>query len=109
MNPEQLRSAISDTFDGRDFARMKYLTLWWLHGFINVFTERLRPLLPWEVTLPGTHRLPFRIVMRRRPLGYWVAHWVGVPAVLLLLALLGNLSAFVLTAVLAGFGVDVLF
>ncbi|HHS83548.1 MAG TPA: hypothetical protein ENK38_01285 [Gammaproteobacteria bacterium] len=76
VNPEQLRAAISDAFHGHDWLRLGYLTLWWLHALTNVASERLRPLLPWEVPFFVLDRNPYRFKWKRRPVGYWVAKLV---------------------------------
>lgn len=92
MNPEEIRDAVSETFDGRDAARLWFLTLLWLHGWVNVFSDALKKVFPWEVTLVGLKRTPYRLETMRRPVGYWLAKPVSVVVLLFLFGALGELS-----------------
>jgi len=92
MNPEQLRKLISESFEGRDGARLGYLTLWWLDAFVNVFSERLKKLLPFPMWGIGTDSHPFKLKFRKRPAGYWAAHVLAPIAILFLFGALGEIS-----------------
>jgi len=98
MAPEQLRDAISETFRGKDGARVLFTLLALIHSLVNVASERLRPLLPWEVWFIGNDRNPFRLRFRKRPLGYFLAKLVTFVFLLFVLAFLGEVSRNIVEA-----------
>lgn len=89
---EALRKGVFNVFEGHDAARLWFLTLLWLHGWVNVFSEALKKVFPWEVTLFGLKRTPYRLAKMRRPVGYWLAKPVSVIVLLFLFGALGELS-----------------
>jgi len=97
MNPEQLRKLIAESFDGRDGARLGYLTLWWLHAFVNVFSGRLKKVLPFPMWFIGTDSHPFKLKFRKRPAGYWAAHVFAPIVLLFLFGALGEISRRIIT------------
>ena len=77
-------------------------------AIVDLFVEPLKAGFPFL--------LPFgrpdnRVFWKRvnKPLGYYLGHLVGVPAMLVFFMVLGYLSGFVFTIALAIFGVDVTF
>ena len=96
MDTEDLRKRISETFGDKFILRLAYMTLWWLHSWINAFSEPLKKVLPMQVWFIGTDRNPFRLKFRKRPLGYWVAHVVGPIVLLFILSALGKVSTYLL-------------
>ena len=100
MTPEELRKEISLTFRGRDWERVGYLTLWWIHGLTNAFSEPLKKVLPWEVWFIGTDRNPLRLKLRKRPVGYWFAKIVTIFVLLFGFGFLGEISRAIVLALL---------
>ena len=96
MKPEQIRDAISETFRGKDGARVLFTLLAMLHAITNVFSERLRPLFPFEVPFFVLDRNPYKFKWKRKPFWYFLAKVVTLFVLLFALAALGEVSRAIL-------------
>lgn len=77
-------------------------------AFIDLFAEPLKVLLPWPIAFwrPDNNA---GWLWTEKPIGYWLAHLIGVPVLLLALWLLGTLAGLGFSVIMSMLGAEVQF